>query len=327
MKFKADEITSVIQREIEQFHAEVTKSEVGRVLEVGDGIARVHGLSGVMTGEMLAFDNGVKGLAFNLEESSVGVTILASSPTSKRARLSPRRASSCGCRSATPWSAAWSTPWGCRSIPRGRSSPEHSRAGRLGRGGDRRSAAGRRADADRYQGDRLHDADRPRSARADHRRPQDAGKTAIALDAILSQKGQGVICIYVAVAQKESTTAALVDVLRHHGAMDLHDRCVRRAPATPPRSSTSPRTPAVRWPSTSCTKREARPSSSTTTCRSRPSPTANSPFLLPPPAWPQRPIRATSSTPTAPPGAAPAKLANKYVIPLRGLPPPPRTSP
>ncbi len=68
MKFRADEITSVIQREIEQFQAEVTRSEVGRVLEVGDGIARVYGLSGVMTGEMVAFENGVKGLAFNLEE-------------------------------------------------------------------------------------------------------------------------------------------------------------------------------------------------------------------------------------------------------------------
>src|SRR5580704_475741 len=76
MKFKADEITSVIQRELETFHAEVTKTEVGRVLEVGDGIARVHGLAGVMTGEMVAFENGVRGLAFNLEESSVGVIIL-----------------------------------------------------------------------------------------------------------------------------------------------------------------------------------------------------------------------------------------------------------
>ena len=76
MKFRADEITSVIQREIEQFQSEVTKTEVGRVLEVGDGIARVHGLSGVMTGEMVTFQNGVKGLAFNLEETSVGVIIL-----------------------------------------------------------------------------------------------------------------------------------------------------------------------------------------------------------------------------------------------------------
>src|SRR5206468_101661 len=76
MKFKADEISSVIQREIEQFQATVTRTEVGRVLEVGDGIARIHGLSGVMTGEMVEFANKVKGLAFNLEESSVGVIIL-----------------------------------------------------------------------------------------------------------------------------------------------------------------------------------------------------------------------------------------------------------
>src|SRR3954469_21278146 len=76
MKFKADEISSVIQREIAEFEAGVTRSEVGRVLEVGDGIARIHGLSGVMTGEMVAFENGVRGLALNLEESSVGVIIL-----------------------------------------------------------------------------------------------------------------------------------------------------------------------------------------------------------------------------------------------------------
>src|SRR5580698_4525389 len=76
MKFRADEISSVIQREIEHFSPEVTRSEVGSVLEVGDGIARVYGLSGLMAGEMVAFENGVKGIALNLEESSVGVMIL-----------------------------------------------------------------------------------------------------------------------------------------------------------------------------------------------------------------------------------------------------------
>ena len=76
MKFKADEISSVIQREIEQFSPEVTTSEVGQVLEVGDGIARVYGLSGLMSGEMVSFENGVKGIALNLEESSVGVMVL-----------------------------------------------------------------------------------------------------------------------------------------------------------------------------------------------------------------------------------------------------------
>src|SRR5262249_58668454 len=76
MRFRADEISSVIQREIEQFSPEVTRSEVGQVLEVGDGIARVYGLSGLMAGEMVAFENDVKGIALNLEESSVGVMVL-----------------------------------------------------------------------------------------------------------------------------------------------------------------------------------------------------------------------------------------------------------
>ena len=76
MKFNADEIASVIQKEIESFHEQVDVREVGTVLEVGDGIARVYGLSGVMAGEMVEFPDGVNGLAFNLEENSVGVIIL-----------------------------------------------------------------------------------------------------------------------------------------------------------------------------------------------------------------------------------------------------------
>jgi len=76
MKFNSDEIASVIQKEIEQFASQVDVREVGRVLEVGDGIAQVYGLSGVMAGEMVEFANGVNGLAFNLEENSVGVIIL-----------------------------------------------------------------------------------------------------------------------------------------------------------------------------------------------------------------------------------------------------------
>src|SRR5438445_7785324 len=77
MRFKADEIVSVLQAEIEQYRGQLEAREVGRVLEVGDGIARVYGLSGVMSGEMVDFRRtGVKGLAFNLEENSVGVIIL-----------------------------------------------------------------------------------------------------------------------------------------------------------------------------------------------------------------------------------------------------------
>src|SRR5215468_2527558 len=77
MRFKADEIVSVLANEINQYEARLDTREVGRVLEVGDGIARVYGLSGVMAGELLEFTRTkVRGQAFNLEENSVGVIIL-----------------------------------------------------------------------------------------------------------------------------------------------------------------------------------------------------------------------------------------------------------
>ena len=76
MKFNASEIASVIQQEIEKYESTIDVREVGTVLEVGDGIARVYGLSGIMTGEMVEFPGGVIGLAFNLEESSVSIIIL-----------------------------------------------------------------------------------------------------------------------------------------------------------------------------------------------------------------------------------------------------------
>src|SRR5438132_5202117 len=77
MRFKADEIVSVLSNEISQYRGQLQASEVGRVLEVGDGIARVYGLSSVMAGELVEFTRtGVRGLAFNLEENSVGIIIL-----------------------------------------------------------------------------------------------------------------------------------------------------------------------------------------------------------------------------------------------------------
>ncbi|MCL2745154.1 MAG: F0F1 ATP synthase subunit alpha, partial [Planctomycetaceae bacterium] len=76
MKFNADEIFSVIQKEIEQYEQKIDVREVGRVLEVGDGIAQIYGLAGIMAGEMIEFPNGVMGLAFNLNENSVGAIIL-----------------------------------------------------------------------------------------------------------------------------------------------------------------------------------------------------------------------------------------------------------
>ena len=76
MKFKADEIASVLQKEIEDFQGQVQTAEVGRVIEVGDGIARAVGLSSAMAGEMVEFPGGIRGLCFNLEENSVGIIVL-----------------------------------------------------------------------------------------------------------------------------------------------------------------------------------------------------------------------------------------------------------
>ena len=100
MKFNADEIASVIQREIEQYKEQIDVREVGTVLEVGDGIARVYGLSGVMAGEMVEFPGGVIGLAFNLEENSVGVIILGDLPTAstRATKYAVARHGCCPCR-------------------------------------------------------------------------------------------------------------------------------------------------------------------------------------------------------------------------------------
>ena len=173
MKFKADEIASVIQREIEQFRSEVDVREVGRVLEVGDGIARVYGLSGVMAGEMVEFANGVRGLAFNLEENSVGVIILGD----YLAINEGDEVRATGELLRVPVGDALIgrvvDPLGNPLDGKGPIVTAAQPARRVDRPRRRRAAAGRRAAADRHQGHRRHDADRPRPARADHRRPQD----------------------------------------------------------------------------------------------------------------------------------------------------------
>ena len=79
MKMKPEEITSVIEEEIKNFSLDVKEKEVGKVLQVGDGIARVHGLDNVMAGEMVKFSKGVYGVVFNLEEENVGIVVLGES--------------------------------------------------------------------------------------------------------------------------------------------------------------------------------------------------------------------------------------------------------
>ena len=219
MKFKADEITSLLTDEIQHFESEVTRTEVGRVLEVGDGIARVHGLSGVMTGEMVTFQNGVRGLTLNLEETSVGVIIFGDYTAIHEGET------------VTATGELLSVPVGEGMIgrvvnplgePIDNKGPIASSTTRLVESPAPGIAARQPVDEPMQTGIKAIDAMTPigRGQRQLIIGDRKTGKTAIAIDAILSQKGTGVICVYVAVAQKESTTANLVEILRKHGAMD-----------------------------------------------------------------------------------------------------------
>lgn len=176
MKFKADEIASVIQQEIEQYESRIDVRETGRVLEVGDGIARVYGLSGVMAGEMVEFPGGIHGLAFNLEENCVGVIILGDYLELNEGD----EVRSTGQLLSVPVKEPLQT--GIKAI-------------------DSMTPIGR-GQRELIIGDRK------------------TGKTAICIDTIINQKQTGVKCFYVAIGQKESTVAGLIEVLREQGAMD-----------------------------------------------------------------------------------------------------------
>ncbi len=219
MKFKADEIASVIQAEIENYESQIDVREVGRVLEVGDGIARVYGLSGVMSGEMVEFPGGVIGLAFNLEETSVGVIILGDFLGINEGD----EVKSTGRLLSVPVGDALIgrvvDPLGNPLDGKGpivtsdRRNVEHMAPG----------VAGRKPVHEPLQtGIKAIDAMTPigRGQRELIIGDRKTGKTAIGVDTIINQKNSGVKCFYVAVGQKESTVAGVIEALRHGGAMD-----------------------------------------------------------------------------------------------------------
>ena len=172
MEIRAAEISKVIKDQIANFGTEAQVSEVGSVLSVGDGIARIHGLDKVQAGEMVEFANGVKGMALNLEADNVGVVIFGSDAEIKEGDRSSAPAPSSTFPSARACSAASSTASATRSTARARSSPK-ARARRSQGAGHHPAQVGSRAGADRPQGDRRPRPRRPRPARADHRRPPD----------------------------------------------------------------------------------------------------------------------------------------------------------
>ncbi|HLN31884.1 MAG TPA: F0F1 ATP synthase subunit alpha [Gemmataceae bacterium] len=220
MRFKADEIVSVLQTEIDQYRSKLDAREVGRVLEVGDGIARVYGLSGVMSGEMVEFTRTkVRGLAFNLEENSVGVIILGDyldisegdevQATGELLRV-PVGDALIG-RVVDPL-----------GNPRDGKGPIVTTQTRLVESTAPGVAGRQPVNQPLQTGVKAIDAMTPigRGQRELIIGDRKTGKTAIAVDAIINQRGENVICVYVAIGQKESTVAGVIENLHKYGAMD-----------------------------------------------------------------------------------------------------------
>jgi len=219
VKLHADEISSIIKERIENFEIGIDINEIGKVVGVADGITTVYGLNNVMAGEVVEFENGTKGLVLNLEEASVGVVILGSMKGIKEG-MSVKRLGE-----------LLKTPVGDAMLGRVVNS--------LGEAIDGKGAivasesrfieekapgimARKSVHEPLQTGIKAIDALVPvgRGQRELIIGDRQTGKTTLAIDTIINQKGQNVICIYVAIGQKQSTIAATVKKLEAQGAMD-----------------------------------------------------------------------------------------------------------
>ncbi len=219
MKFKVDEISSVIRSEIANYRQEVDVAEVGRVLEVGDGIARVYGLGNAMAGELISFETGAKGQVFNLEEGSVGIVILGDYLAIKEGDEVRRTGELLSVPVGDAVVGRVMDPLGRPMDGLGAVDTPERRPLEFKAPG---IAERQPVNEPLQTGIKAIDAMIPigRGQRELIIGDRKTGKTAIAIDTIINQKGGDVICVYVAIGQKESTVAGVVETLRQHGAMD-----------------------------------------------------------------------------------------------------------
>ncbi len=219
MALKTEEISTIIRDRIENFELKLDIQEVGKVVSIADGIAKVYGLKNVMAEEIVEFDNGAKGLALNLEEDSVGVVVLGKSTGISEGSDVKRTGS------------LLSVPVGDGMIGRVVNALGEPIDGK----GPIESSQSRFVEAkapgimDRKS---VHEPLQTGVKAIDSLVPvgrgqreliigdRQTGKTTVAVDAIISQKGQDVVCIYVAVGQKQSSVAQVVRRLEEHGAME-----------------------------------------------------------------------------------------------------------
>ncbi|RED84083.1 F-type H+-transporting ATPase subunit alpha [Cohnella phaseoli] len=219
LSIRPEEISTLIKKQIEQYQSDIQVVDVGTVIQVGDGIARVHGLEKCMAGELLEFEGGVIGMALNLEEDNVGVVIMGPYTGIREGDQVKRT----GRIMEVPVgeqllgrvvNALGQPIDGNGPINTTKTRPIESPAPGVM---DRKSVH-----EPMQTGIKAIDAMIPigRGQRELIIGDRQTGKTTIAVDTIVNQKGNGVICIYVAIGQKQSTVRGLVETLRKHGALD-----------------------------------------------------------------------------------------------------------
>jgi F-type H+/Na+-transporting ATPase subunit alpha len=219
MQLSADEISSIIKKQIQNFDRAALVSETGTVLSSGDGIARVYGLEAALAGELVEFPGNVYGLVLNLEQDNVGVAVLGDATGVKEGDIVRRtgRIAEVPVGEATIGRVV--NALGQPIDGKGPIESPHRRRIEVKAPG----IIGRQSVKEPLQtGIKAIDSMIPigRGQRELIIGDRQTGKTTIAIDTILNQKGQGVICIYVAIGQKASTVAQVMDRLQQYGAME-----------------------------------------------------------------------------------------------------------
>ncbi|MDL0109506.1 F0F1 ATP synthase subunit alpha [Campylobacter felis] len=219
MKFKADEISSIIKERIENFDLNLEIEETGKIISVADGVAKVYGLKNIMAGEMVEFENGEKGMALNLEESSVGIVVLGKGEGLREGNSVKRLKK---LLKVPVGEALIGRVVNALGEPIDAKGPINASEFRFVEEKAKGIMARKSVHEPLHTGIKAIDALVPigRGQRELIIGDRQTGKTTVAVDTIISQRGQGVICIYVAIGQKQSTVAQVVKRLEEHGAME-----------------------------------------------------------------------------------------------------------
>ena len=218
-KLQADEISSIIKERIENFEISVDINEVGKVVGVADGITSVYGLNSVMAGEVVEFETGVKGMVLNLEEANVGVVVLGSMAGIVEGMSVKRTGKLLSIPVGDAMVGRVVNPLGEPVDGKG---PIEANETRLLETKAPGIMARKSVHEPLQTGIKAIDALVPvgRGQRELIIGDRQTGKTTLAIDTIINQKGNGVICVYVAIGQKQSTVASLVKKLEEAGAME-----------------------------------------------------------------------------------------------------------